>query len=97
MKKVLMIIGGIVVGIIVLALVIIGIVSVTSEKMTCKSSIGNITLMYNDETLTGYTATGMTFDLDQQKAYATVVGIDAYLDEFADWFADNTNGVCVRK
>ena len=96
MKKTLMVIGGIVVGIIVLGVVIFAIVSATSKKMVCKSSEGNITIMYNDKTITGYTASGMSYDLDQQKEYAEQVGVDAYLNEFATWFSNNTTGTCSR-
>ncbi len=96
MKKILTIIGGIVVALILLGVIIFAVVSMTSKKMTCKSSKGNITIMYNDEKITGYTASGMTYDLDQQQAVAELVGIEAYLDEFEDWFADNTDGTCER-
>lgn len=91
-----MIIGGIAVGIIILVVAILVIVSITSKKLTCESSEGNITIMYNDETITGYTANGMSYDLDQQKAYAEQIGIDAYLTEFSTWFSNNTSGTCSK-
>ena len=96
MKKTLMVIGGIVVGVVVLAVIIIAVVSLTSKKMVCESNEGNITLMYNDETITGYTANGIKYDLDGQKAYAERIGVDAYLDEFATWFKNNTTGSCTK-
>ena len=96
MKKVLMIIGGIVVGILILVGAIFGIVSLTSEKMKCKSSIGNITIMYTGDAITGYTASNISYNLDGQKALAKRVGIKAYLDEFEDWFEENTDGTCKR-
>ena len=96
MKKTLMIIGGVVVGIIVLGIIIFSIVSLTSKKMKCKSNEGNITLMYNDKTITGYTATKMSYDLDAQKKYAEQICVEAYLDEFAEWFKNNTTGTCER-
>ena len=67
MKKVLMIIGGIVVGVVVLGVIIFVVVSSTSKKLVCKSNEGNITIMYNDKTITGYTAVGLSYDLDNQK------------------------------
>lgn len=94
MKKALMILGGIVLGIIVLVVIFFVVISATSKKMVCKSDEGNITLMYNDKTITGYTAKGITYDLDEQKKYAEQVGIDAYLSEFAEWFSNNTSGSC---
>lgn len=96
MKKVLMIIGGLVVGIVVIGAAIYFLVSATSKKLVCKSNEGNITIMYNDEALTGYTAKGVSFDFDYQKKYASQVGIDAYLTEFETWFSNNTTGTCSR-
>ena len=91
------IIGGAIVGIIILAIAIISIVSANSNKLVCKSKEGNITIMYNDNELVGYTATGMGYDFDQQKAYAKQIGVNAYLDEFSTWFSTNTTGTCKTK
>ena len=96
MKKTLMIIGGIVLGFALLGGIVILIVSLTSEKLVCKSSEGNITIMYNDKTITGYTTRNMNFDLDGQKKYAEQVGVEAYLDEFSQWFSENTSGSCEK-
>lgn len=96
MKKVLMIIGAVVLGIFALAAIIIGIVSLTSKKMKCESSRGDITIMYNDDEITGYAASGLSYDLDSQKSYAKSIGVDAYLDEFEEWFEDNAGGFCER-
>jgi hypothetical protein len=95
--KILAIIGGIFVGIIVLAVVIISIVSANSNKLVCKSNEGNITIMYNDNKITGYTATGISYDLEQQQTYAEQVGIQSYIDEFSTWFQTNTTGSCSIK
>lgn len=96
MKKALMIIGGIVVGIIVLGIIVFFVISATSKKLVCKSNEGNITIMYNDKTITGYSAKGITYDLDNQKEYAEKIGIDSYLDEFSNFFSTNTTGTCNR-
>ena len=96
MKKVLMIIGGIVVGLVAIVAIAIFVTSATSEKLVCKSDMGNITIMYNDDTITGYTANGMSYDLDTQKEYAEQIGIEAYLDEFSTWFSTNTTGKCTK-
>lgn len=95
--KILAIIGGFVVGIFILAIIIISIVSANSNKLVCKSKEGNITIMYNDSEITGYTASGMSYDLDQQKSYAKQVGVQSYLDEFSTWFESNTTGSCSVK
>lgn len=94
MKKILMIIGGVVVAIVVLFILIFTFVSATSEKLVCKSNEGNITIMYNDKTITGYKALNITYDKEGQTKYAEQVGIDAYIKEFKTWFEANTTGTC---
>jgi len=94
MKKVLMIIGGIVLGFAVLFIVIFAITSATSNKLVCKSDEGNITIMYNDKTITGYTANGISYDMDGQKKVAEQIGIDSYITQFKQWFSTNTTGSC---
>lgn len=96
MKKVLMIIGGIVVAIVVLFVVIFAVTSATSKKLKCKSNEGNITLMYNDKTITGYTASNISYDLDGQKKLANEIGIDSYIEQFITWFETNTSGTCSK-
>ena len=91
--KILAIVGGVIVGIILLA-IIISIVSANSDKLVCKSNEGNITIMYNEKGITGYTANGMSYDLDQQQDYTKKIGIDAYIKEFNSWFTSNTTGTC---
>ena len=96
MKKDLMIVGGVVLGFFVLGLAIFFGISAMSNKMSCKSTKGDITLMYTSDSLTGYTANGISFDLDGQQAIAEQVGIESYLDEFESWFETNTGGTCSR-
>ena len=96
MKKILMIIGGIVVALAILGGIIFAVISLTTSKMKCKSSDGNITIMYNDEKITGYTASGMTFDMDAQNEIAELLGIDEYLEQFSKWFSTLTDGTCER-
>ena len=95
--KTLAIIGGVVIGIIVLTYLIISIVSANSNKLICKSNEGNITIMYNDNGVVGYTASGISYDLDQQKVYAKEIGVKAYLNEISTWFSTNTTGTCETK
>ncbi len=97
MKKILMIIGGIFLFLVVAFIVLYLIISATSKKLVCKSDEGNITIMYNDKTINGYTASGISYDLDGQKKYAEEIGIDAYIDEFSTWFSNNTTGSCSEK
>lgn len=94
MKKVLMIIGGIVVGSILLFILMYLFVSFTSNKLVCKSKEGNITILYNDKTITGYKAINMSYDKDTQTKYAEQIGTDTYIKEFKTWFETNTTGTC---
>ena len=96
MKKTLMIIGGIVVAVVALFIVLFVITSATSDKLKCKSKEGNITLMYNKKTITGYTANNISYDLDVQKKLAEEIGVEEYLEEFTDWFEENTTGTCSK-
>ncbi len=52
--------------------------------------------MYTDKTITGYTASGMGYNLEEKKQYAEQIGVDAYLEEFTTWFEENTTGTCTR-
>ena len=97
MKKGLMIFGGIALGVIVLIVAIFLLVSATSDKLICKSEEGNITIMYNDTTITGYTANGITYDFEGQKALAEDMGTETYMEEFMVWFSSNTTGSCEKK
>lgn len=97
MKKILMIIGGIVVGLVVLCAVIFFITSATSKKLVCEADEGKITIMYNDKTITGYTAKNVSYDLSGQKAYAEQIGIEAYIEEFSEYFSTNSSGRCKIK
>ena len=53
--------------------------------------------MYNDKEIVGYSASNITYDLDQQQDYAKEVGIDSYMDEFSTWFESNTSGTCTKE
>lgn len=96
MKKVLIGLAIALVSIIILGIIIFGIVSATSKKLVCTSNEGNITIMYNNKSITGYTANGIVYNLDEQKEYAKQVGIESYLDEFSAWFKTNTTGSCAK-
>ena len=68
-----------------------------NKKISCKSDEGSIKLTYNEKTIVAYSAVGYEFDFDGQKTYAEKVGIDSYIDEFEQWFTNNTtNGKCTR-
>ena len=97
MKKFLMIIGGIFLFLVTLFIILFLIVSATSKKLVCKSNEGNITIMYNDKTISGYTANGLSYDLDGQKKYAEEIGIDAYIEEFSTMFSNKTAGSCSKE
>lgn len=97
MKKVLMIIGGVLLGLVTLGCAIFAIVSLTSHKLRCESSRGDITIMYNDDSITGYNANGISYDMDEANIYVkSIGGIENYLVEFNDWFVENTSGTCEK-
>ena len=87
-------IGGIILSFIILFIAIFSITSANSNKLICNSSNGKITIMYNTKTITGYTASGMSFNLDSEKEHAKEIGIDNYIQEFSNWFKNNTGGNC---
>lgn len=93
----LAIIGAIVVCIIILCIIIFSLVSTKSNKLVCKSDEGNITIMYNDSKITGYMATGIGYDMDEQKEIANQIGIQSYISQFTTWFETNTTGTCSVK
>lgn len=90
----------IIVAVVIIVLIAVGVIFFlnNSKKLVCKSAEGNLTLIYNDEEIIGYTATGrLSYDLDGQKAIAKRIGIEAYMNEFEIWFKTNTTGSCERK
>lgn len=94
MKKFLLILFSIV---LIIGLIVGGIflyVYMSSDKFVCKSDEGSITLMYKDETLKGYTANGINYDMDVAKNSIKIVGMKEYLRQFKEWFESNTTGTC---
>lgn len=67
-----------------------------TDKMTCKADEVEITIEYDSDNISGYSAYGMTYDLEGQREYARQIGTDPYLNEFESWFSINTGGVCQR-
>lgn len=96
MKKVLTVIGGLFLVLVIVVAIILIVTSLTSKKLVCKSNEGNITIMYNDKTITGYTAKGITYDMDVQKQIAEQIGIESYITQFESWFKTNTTGSCTK-
>lgn len=96
-KTLAIIIGVTVVGILVVGLAAYFIMNRNISKMTCKSELGDITIKYNDKTLTGYYASKIKYDFDGQKSIADEIGVEAYLQEFNNWFADKAGGTCQRE
>lgn len=92
------IICGVIVAVALIGIVIWGVIISRTRRLECTSSEGDITVMYDDHGVTGYSAsTTFDFDLGHQQSYAEHVGIEAYLTEFEEWFLNNTgDGVCTR-
>jgi len=93
MKKVLIIIG----SVLLIMIIIFVIVFRTSNKLVCKSKEGNITIMYNDKNIVGYSANGIKYDFEGQKKVAEKIGVEAYMEQFSNWFSTNTTGTCVKE
>lgn len=97
MKKVIMGIVLALIFIIIAIIVMFIVVSSNSKKLVCESKEGKITLMYNKNTISGYTAKDIVYNMDQQKQLAEQIGIDKYLEDFTNWFEKNTTGTCKIK
>lgn len=89
-----MVLGVILLLIIVLSIGILVYTSVTSKRLVCTSSNGNITIMYKKNRISGYVAKGIIYNLEEQNEYAKQVGIDTYLAEFTKLFETKFNGIC---
>lgn len=96
-KTLAIIIGATVAGIVIIGLIAYFIMNRNVSKMTCKSDLGDITIKYNEKTLTGYYASKIKYDFDGQKAIADKIGVETYLQEFDNWFADKAGGTCQRE
>jgi len=95
---IVLIVIGAVVGLFVLLLILVYFFVVkSSSQMICECSNGGITLIYNDNTIIGYTANGFTYDLDEQREFAEQMGVDEYLVQFEEWFTTTTDGKCNYK
>lgn len=78
---------------VVLSIVII--VSAVSKKYICKSSRGNITLLYRNNKLVGYTTNGINYNLEEGKERVKKIGLEDYFKEFNIWFIQTTiDGTC---
>lgn len=92
---VLIAIGLIVAGVVAFFVLVFKNLTADANKLVCKSNEGNITIMYKNDEIIGYTVVNMEYDLDEQKEYAKEIGIDAYILEFKEWFSSHTTGSCV--
>jgi len=96
-KKIFLVIA----AFIVLAVVIMVIFTLfnkdTTKELVCKSNNGNITLYYDNNRISGYTANGYTYDLLSESEHAMEIGIEKYMQEFSTIFINNTAGTCVEE
>ena len=68
-----------------------------TSKLVCTAKSSNITIIYNNENIVSYKASGMSYDLEGQQDYAKKIGIKEYIEEFSSEFATNANGKCQKK
>jgi len=100
LKIVLIVIGALFVGFILFIVAIFLIITLfvnSSSKLVCTSKEGDITISYNDKTITGYTANGITYDFDGQKLIANRIGSEEYIKQFDTWFRTHTSGTCTNE
>lgn len=98
MKKTFNIIGIALIAVIMVFGIILFVRNISTDRIVCKSSSGNITIYYDDDSLLRYTTTGkIYYNFENQKAYASKIGIESYIDQFDDWFVNNTKGSCKNK
>lgn len=94
----ILIIGLVVIGVLVAIvfgfIALFSLITNNSSKLVCKSKEGNITIFYDKTQITGYTAVGISYELDQQKQIAYKIGTDEYMKEFTNWFETHTSGTC---
>lgn len=90
-------IGGTIVAIIVCVGGIILYQYKTSKHFVWEAEIGNITLLYDDNTINGYFTSGISYDLVLQQSYAEQIGVEEYLKDFETFFQTNMNGSCHKK
>ena len=87
-----------IVGIFVIAILITGAIRDSADyHLVCTADDMDITIDYNDSGIIGYSASGMTYDFDEQSELAKEHGVDSYMEQFNDWFEKNSNGSCVIK
>ena len=88
---------------IVIAIIIVIIIALfiytdkTSDKLVCKSSKGDITIMYKGEKLKGYKTKNASYDMDSAKELVERYGMEEYLKAFKQWFESESDGTCEYK
>lgn len=87
----------IIVNIIIIGTIIFIINYNLSDKLVCKSSEGNITIIYNDKTIKNYQSKNIAYNIKEQKEAAKKMGMDKYIPMFKEWFESSTSGKCIKK
>ena len=64
------------------------------NKLICTSETAKITIYYNATTLTHQESEKMSYNFEDQKSYAELVGVNQYISEFQNMFKNNFNGEC---
>ena len=88
------------IGLVIFIVAIFGIimfVSSNSNKLICKSSKGKLTIMYDEERVTGYTTAGFEFDMDYSNDLIEEIGLDEFLTSFEEMFEQKYDGTCEIK
>lgn len=96
-KWFLVVCGAVILSVVVMVVFVLVNDGDNSKQLVCQSNEGNITLVYDNNTVVGFTASTYTYDLLSEKERAEEMGVEKYIDEFASIFNTNTMGTCTKE
>ena len=72
--------------------------AISTSPFFVLTNIGDLSLtLNNDKNIVGYSANGIKYDFEGQKKVAEKIGVEAYMEQFSNWFSTNTTGTCVKE
>ncbi len=92
--KILAIIGGVLVAIIAMIFIAFAIIRTSSNRIECKSEEKSLTVYFNNETIIGYSAKNVNFNIDTAKNTVNLSGIDDYVSTLQTWYETYVGGKC---
>ncbi len=92
--KILAIIGGVFVAIIAMIFIAFAVIKSSSNRIECTSKGKSLTVYFNNETITGYSAKNVNFNIDTAKNTVSSSGIDNYVKTLQTWYETYVGGKC---